>query len=64
MATRTRTRTGTEAYTRAAPDRFDPDSAFVRTKDSEINLAEETPVEDDSESHKVPSLVAHDAPQK
>jgi hypothetical protein len=48
----------------ATPGRFDPDPAFVYTKDSDINLAELAPVRDDSESHKVPSLVAYDDPQK
>jgi hypothetical protein len=60
----TGTRTETETSSDATTDRFDPDSAFVSTKDSEINLAEVTPCKDDSESHKVPSLVAHDDPQK
>jgi hypothetical protein len=56
--------TGTGTSSDATPDRFDPDLAFVYTKDSEINLAELAPVKDDLESHKVPSLLAHDDPQK
>lgn len=64
MATGTGNGTGTTSSD-ATPNRFDPDPAFVCTKDSEINLAELMPVKDDSESqHKVPSLVAHDGPQK
>jgi len=61
MATGTRTGTSSDA----TPDRFDFDPAFISTKDFEINLAELTPaVNDDSESHKVLGLVAHDDPQK
>ncbi|KAN0118261.1 hypothetical protein V8E52_005522 [Russula decolorans] len=45
------TGTGTGTSSDATPDRFDPEPAFVRTKNSEINPAKPTPVKDDSESH-------------
>ena len=61
MATGTGTGTSSDD---ATADRFDSDSDFVRTKDFEINLAELSPVQDSSESHKAPSLLAHSDAQK
>ena len=58
------TGTGTGASNDTTPDRFDPDPAFVCTKDFEIDLVELTPVKDGSESHEAPSLLAHDDAQK
>ena len=62
MATGTGIEIGAGTSNDATLDRVDPDPALVCTKDAEINLAELTPVKDDSESHKAPSLLAHDDP--